>query len=439
MENAYKLPYEDAVQNLVKSINESHEMELNNDDLIFVGLITGLQILRKELNKKVILDRKRLNDQEAAKYVKHNEFIKKMIEEKPYAEWILGATTYDAVSYTSDHWRKVGIGGKNHRWTTLAHDPLIGLIIGPVNLVSDTITYHNDTEYGTRNVLPINAMNPATGYKISGPGHISTAFSDTIKLMHTKNDWQFLVAAIIKHLIHMASDIGTKQGLTIPGLSTIPSVGSINMTKVNDWLLQNQFDLVWFADLGIQYSAAKMINAIVSVLYKFLLHRDTDESHEFIEAKTKKVIAIGNAISASEELIQTIIKFNLGDKVGAIHSFDFGGFLVAIQTMLASDEFKKEIKSVNHMWDDITYNFTVSSEKIENEYQKKVHDIDEVYQSILMDINNEYLHYGELQAYATNLNQSGATSFDYSYQFADLNEVNTALRNKDDINNFFNN
>lgn len=433
------VPYESEVQSLVKNINESQSMSLNKNDIIFVALIAGLQISRQWLNRKKILNRKRFNnDQESAEAVKHNRFMRDVVAKRGYGEWILGPTSYDAIGRTSAYWKKTTISGNNHRYTTLAHDPLIGLLVGPINLLSNTITYNTTTTgIKTSKVLPNDYNNPATGYSISGPTFFSMAVSDA--LYETKIDYKMLAAAVLKHLIHLASDINTTQGLIIPGLSVLPSVGSIDAQGINRWLIGNKFDSIWFMDLFAQYGIAEFINTISSIMYKFLLYHDTDKSDDFVNAKCKKVIAIANALSSSEDLILATIRALNGDPIGAIRDLDWGGLMATIKRIRESDEFKKEIKSIDSTWDDLSFNFQYSIQDINEDFQQKINQIDKKYQKIIMNMKSEYENYSHLQAMAANLNQPGIDSFGASIEFAKLNKVNNFLKNKEDIDGFFNN
>ncbi|MFB9768761.1 hypothetical protein [Lactiplantibacillus modestisalitolerans] len=461
MERKITVPYENQVQHMVKGINESQSMELNKNDYIFILLIAGLQVARQYINKSKILNRARDTDQEAAKKIKHNEKIEKTINggdplthksvtmwgnnsflenisvNKQLPLWVLGPTSYDAIRRSSAYWEKTGVSGMNHRYTTLAHDPLIGLVVGPINLLSNTITYNTSLKMGTSYTSPFNTHNPATGYEISRPSSFSQAVYNSIAVI--KKDKTILAAAIIKHLLHLASDINTKQGLTIPGMSMLPSIGSVNSRDIDKWLISNHFDFVWFADLFAQYGLAELINVISSILYKFLIYRDTDKDIEFIDAKCKKVIAIANAVSASEDLIVAAIKASTGHVVSALRELDWGGLVAAIKRMFASDEFMLEVKGISESWDAIQFNFKYSTEDVEQMFQNKIKSINNKYEQILLSMQKEYRRYGELEALATNFDQVGDELFSYSIQFAQLNNVHNSLKNKKDIDNFFNN
>lgn len=434
----FDIPMDGNVQKLVKSINDSQAMELNKNDIMFIGLIAGLQIIRQWLNKTKVLNRERFNDQQEAERVKHNKFMNDIETKKgDRVKWILGPTTYDAIRRSSNHFRKVGVGGRNHRYETLAHDPLVGLLVGPINLLSNTITYNTEIVFGTSNVIPSRPNDPSTGYLISSPSSFMYAINKSIQVV--QSDKTALVDAIIKHLLHLASDIGTKQGLIIPGLSLLPNVRKMDGSEVNAWLIKNEFDVIWSADIFAQFGISELINSISSIMYKFLLYRDSKKSKEFINAKCQKVIAIANAVSSAEDLMIAGIRGMTGNWVDALRELDWGGLLATIKRLLQSDEFKNEIKGISHTWDNLVFNARYSAADIENEFQENLKSIDQKYSVIIKKMEQEYLEYGELELLAADLNISGKKMFMKSADFSDLNKVNGTLRSERDINEFFNN
>jgi len=432
----FEIPDNQSVQQFIKDINYSQEMQINKNDVLFIGLITGLQIIRQWLNKAKILDRQRLNDQDAADVVKHNEFMKK-IEKNGTGRvvWILGPTSYDAIKRSSDYFNKPGVSGVNHRYATLAHDPLVGLLVGPVNLLSNTITYNTKVKLGTSNVLPNDPNNPGTGYSISRPSSFVSAVGKSADVIRY-NKWA-LSDAIIKHLLHLASDIGTEQGLVIPGLSLLPNINGIQGSQINAWLLKNKFDTVWFADIFAQFGFAEIINTISSIMYKFLLYRDSTKSQEFINAKCQKVLAIANAIASTEDIVVAVIRSMSGDAVGALRELDWGGLLATIKRVIQSDEFKNEIKSLIHVWDNLKFNAQYSAADIETGFLTNIQTVDSKYRVIMKKIHQEYLYYADAETRSADMNLSGSKMFDSSIEFSDLNKVEDTLRSKDHIDDFF--
>lgn len=433
----FSIPNAQDVQEVIKNINYSQDMILNKNDLVFVGLIVGLQVIRQWLNKEKILNRIRMNDQAAAKTVKHNGVTKKIRNDKDRVAWILGPTSYDAIGRSSAYFQKKGIAGTNHRYTTLAHDPLVGLFVGPVNLLSNTITYNTKIQFGTSNVVPKSPGNPATGYAISRPTTFTHAVTKSISAAQSRKG--FLQDAIIKHLLHLASDIGTTQGLIIPGLSLLPNINNLQGSTVNAWLIKNEFDSIWFADLFVQAGISELINYIGSFMYKFLLYRDTSKAKEFVDAKCKKVLAVANAIASTEDAVVTLIRVMSGNVIGGLREMDWGGLIVTLKSIMQSKEFQAEIMGIIHVWDGLSFDLHHSAEDMELDFQKNIEETNKKYRVIIKNMTQEYMSYADLELRAADLNTPGNVMFANSIDFSDLNKARKVLRSKDNIDKFFDN
>lgn len=433
------VPYYNEVQKEIKAINESQATNLNKNDIVFISVIAGLQILRQWISRNKIINRQRLNDQEAARLTKHNTVVEKVTKNKNYGEWILGPTTYDAIVRASDSIERTGVSGVNHRYKTLAHDPLIGLFIGPINLIGESITYSGRESllpFQTSKAIPIDQNNAATGYQIGQKITFTQTVVDSVA--YIKDDKAILPAAIIKHLLHLASDMGTTQGLVIPGLTALPNMGDLKADNVNQWLLANQFDAVWFANVGVQYGLAELINTISGITYSFLSFYNKNISKEIIRRKTDKVLAIANSISTSTDIMRAFINGSV-DPIRALRELDWGGLLATIKRIFSSEEFKEDIQNVDKIWNQIYFGMTHSAAQLEDEFQKQLVVIDRKYVQILENMKKEYAYYAKLQSDATNWNQDSSSQVKSSIKFAEHNGVKNILRTKSDRDNFFKN
>lgn len=433
------VPYYNEVQREIKSINDSQATNLNKNDIAFIGVIAGLQILRQWLSRNKIINRQRLDDQEAARLTKHNTVVEKVTRNKNYGEWILGPTSYDAIVRVSDNIERTGVSGVNHRYKTLAHDSLIGLLVGPINLISESITYSSGEgllPFQISKAIPIDPSNAATGYQIGHKITFTQTLGDTVA--YIKDDKAILPAAIVKHLLHLASDMSTTQGLVIPGLTALPNVGDLKADGMNRWLLDNQFDAVWFANIGAQYGLAELINSISRVTYSFVSFYNKDISKEIIRRKTDKVIAIANSISTSTDIMRAFIRGS-ADPIAALRELDWGGLIATIKWIFSSEEFKEDVQNIDKIWNQISFGMTHSIAQLEDEFQKQLTVIDKKYVQILEDMKKEYAYYAKLQSDATNWNQESSSQVKSSIKFAEHNGVKNILRTKKDRDNFFNN
>ena len=105
----------------------------------------------------------------------------------------------------------------NHRFATLGHDPLVGLLVGTVNIMTNTIT-------STKNKIP-STYHVSYTNEHKDPCILSNKASFAIALEksidRTKENPKPFVAAFVKQLIHIASDTYTIAGIQLPGSSLV--------------------------------------------------------------------------------------------------------------------------------------------------------------------------------------------------------------------------
>ena len=136
----------DRVSSIVKNVNIiisniDREFEkatkLNKIDVSFMLLATAIQCTRQYIFTN---DKFRLTDKEGDKLVKGS--IKKIVP-KTAEEIICGSVPYDAIQkeeYFASLKISTELSGITHRYRTLGHDPILGWIFGPINIISDTLT-----------------------------------------------------------------------------------------------------------------------------------------------------------------------------------------------------------------------------------------------------------------------------------------------------------
>lgn len=407
-------------------------MRFDQNDMKFVMIAVALQVARQWLSEKIV-DRGRLENQAAAKEIKHSTSAKK-IAQLNYGEWILGPTSYDAIQRTPGEKRRInqpGISGRNHRYKTLGHDPFIGLLVGPINLMSNTLTRNDFATYKTK---PISLHSASTGYLISTPMPGGIIGATTEALNNGISDPKFAAAAVVKHLIHLASDVNTIQGLPIPG------AGALLPDNVNDWLLGNGFDAIWFANIGMQAGLSQMINTITSVTYSWLLYDEKKYgSHEVFNEKVKKVVAVANAISASANLMRVGLDIAEVNWIEALKHLDIGGLIIAIKAMMNSGEFKKQIHDMIYAFDDIKFGLTVSVADIQAHYERQSLLIDNEFEQVLLEMNAEYDRLDGLMENAINLEGRSIDQFTAAIKLAQYVKVDESkiIHNQDEGDGYF--
>ena len=115
----------------------------------------------------------------------------------PLKQIVLGrGVPYDATAYFSENYKL--FEGANHRFSTLGHDPLFGLIFGTTNILTNTITCNQKIVLKTNHVIyDENMKNPKISRYASTPKMFESVKDRII------NEKEAVVAAVIKQLIHI--------------------------------------------------------------------------------------------------------------------------------------------------------------------------------------------------------------------------------------------
>ena len=115
----------------------------------------------------------------------------------------------------------------NHRFGTLGHDPLLGLIFGTANIMTNTITCPpSNSMFKVIDLLPetfnvtydIGGKNP---HIVSAdPFGVSAQFLTPLMLASAANrilvEPDAAAAALIKQIIHIGTDLYTPMGIQLP-------------------------------------------------------------------------------------------------------------------------------------------------------------------------------------------------------------------------------
>ena len=119
--------------------------------------------------------------------------------------------------------------GANHRFSTLGHDPILGLIFGTANILTNTITCVRTPIITTNHVIyDFNYKNPKIG--------MGASTSTTLKksLERVNEDAGAVVAAVMKQVIHIGTDMYTPCGIQLPGANLLLS--NTNAEKITRYI-----------------------------------------------------------------------------------------------------------------------------------------------------------------------------------------------------------
>lgn len=265
------------------------------------------------------------------------------------AEIVLNPVPFDAIHRTQGtEWFSAlsggipGFNGFNHRTKALGHDPLLGLIFGTANIMTSTITrndfcswhvvthgYDRSYKTGVKTIMLDSIAEPASTIKI-----FSSIFDRLIS--EGKEGWHTLGCALLKEVVHLLSDINSRQSLPLP-------IVSIFSEKLARELSLYGLNFGTIAQGGV---AAMAINYLIGFLHG--LCRTTDEDEELYKVRTQKIIMYANAFATFSDIAYTLFLAYIGDK-NALRKFDLGGAVVGCYQICHSVSVIKSIEAEFYM------------------------------------------------------------------------------------------
>lgn len=187
-------------------------------------------------------------------------FLKKTInskggEESWFSDWANNLektckVPYDAIK---DSGLK-GIGGRTHRFQTFGHDPILGLVMGVLDILRGTITgFSYDSLTGIHKIVTNNI-----GVDVQ----------------------ESLITTILKQLGHLASDVGTPDGLQPPFFTLLQGINIVNPAspkhrtfgQIARWMYMNGYDLRHFITMGITPGVIEIILRLYLMIKHYSIH-----------------------------------------------------------------------------------------------------------------------------------------------------------------------
>ena len=230
--------------------------------------------------------------------------------------------------------------GANHRFATLGHDPILGLIFGTSNIMTNTITCIKTPVIKDGVELPILTTNHVVFTSDYKDPRIATNGLTTVMLQQaverTLNQPSAFFAALIKQLIHIGTDLYTPCGIQIPGANLILSNTAIEkMTH-----LISSGDVI---KIGTSAKLADLINFLISALHTLMYDTSMSISREVYSVRTRKIIMYSNLIASGSNAFWVGGNMYAGNE-GAIKQLDIGGLLVTINRLVSDTDYIRQIK-----------------------------------------------------------------------------------------------
>lgn len=214
---------------------------------------------------------------------------------------------YDATRYGGENLKL--FKGANHRFATLGHDPVLGLLFGTANIMTNSITCVKSTS-----ALGIGARIPMTSsvaYDVAGKNPQIAEPVSTIKMLISSGrrvveEPSAAAAALIKQIVHIGTDFYTPCGIQLPFANL--ALDKAHVEKLTQYVSTGDV-----LKIGVQAGMTALINWLIAALHgSSLIFEDdgSDHAFELYQTRTKKIILISNALATSSSVIQAAITKN---------------------------------------------------------------------------------------------------------------------------------
>lgn len=236
---------------------------------------------------------------------------------------------YDATAFEDEKYAI--FEGANHRFSTLGHEPVVGLVFGTANILTNTITCFNKPIITTNHVVYTSQFkSPKIGSFCSSVGMISAVCE------RVRADKESVVAAVIKQIIHIGTDMFTPCGIQLPAVNLV-----LSKAEVED--LTKQFSTGDLVKAGTSYALASFIDLIISIVHRLLYDEKVCATRDIYRIKTSKIIKYSNLIASSSNVIWVGINMYTGNEA-AIKDLDLGGLINTIRRLYADKAFIRQVK-----------------------------------------------------------------------------------------------
>lgn len=251
----------------------------------------------------------------------------------------LRGVPYDATGYENEN---LGLfKGANHRFSTLGHDPLLGLIFGTANILTSTITCYEEktrvlgikVPVTNHVVYDINGKNPRIGqFGLTSQALMSAA-------SRVDGDAKSVGAALIKQVIHIGTDTFTPCGINLPLADLVLSKKTVE--EITKYVSAG--DVV---KIGSSALLAMGINFIIGAFHNMLYtnaDREAGIQRNLYNVKTRKIIMLSNVVATSSSVIKTAFETCNGNAM-ALKRMDWGGLIVTLYRLINDTEFINAVK-----------------------------------------------------------------------------------------------
>ena len=314
--------------------------KLTDVDVAFLFLAAALQCVRQYVLKP-LMDTKRVSDTEAAKKVKKGEehsnraplFDLDKLYNPSLQEIQSNPVPFDANIGANG---ALSGGGKlGHRSMTLGHDPILGLFFGTANIATSTLTnsrfqsWHIVTQETKRGMKDAFGL-PADTLKVMGC---------TMDKLIKQGDYgkKLVGTSAVKEIIHLRSDVYSKNSLPLPFISAINPKLAGDLAK---WGL----DMAGVIDAGKQFALAMTIDTLIAFIHGLFYNEADGLSRSMYEVRTRRVLLYSNVIASASNVVVSAVAAHLGGSGTAAKIIDWGGYVNTLRHIVFDTKFINEVK-----------------------------------------------------------------------------------------------
>lgn len=223
------------------------------------------------------------------------------------------------------------VNDPNKKVSVLGEEPILGLIFGTANILTDTVTSLRGSSIRTNHVVyDKETKNPLIGVAGSTPIMLEKAQS------RIDGDLPSVVAATIKQLGHVAIDLNSKWGIKLPE-------ENLNLSTAYAEQLTKYIGVEETIRVGISLEMIALLNIIIGTFHMLMYDPQKYSSSDIYSVKTRKIILYSNIIATSSNTIWVGANVAAGNET-AIKELDIAGLIVILHRLRTDEEFIRKIK-----------------------------------------------------------------------------------------------
>jgi len=321
--------------------------KLNDVDIAFLFVAAALQCIRQYIFTPA---QEHLNNQEAANKVKsgkeHSDRSHRLYNPS-LEEIITNPVPFDITAGSRGVLK--GYGSLGHRWATVGHNPLWGLLYGTANIATSTVTiwgkdipvfmdsYHITTGavpvrggLGAKDVIP---LSPSGKPILADTKKVLNYTID--KLLHKGMEGKAIVGvSVAKEIQHLRSDVHSTKSLPLPAISAISPRLAGDLAKYG-------VNMATVLDAGKQLAYAMAIDTLIALIHGFF-YEDSAGRRNLYEIRTRRILLYSNLIASASNVVVAAVAQSLG--MDGMRIVDWGGYLNTLHHIAFDTKFIHETK-----------------------------------------------------------------------------------------------